>query len=98
MAAPGEIKIWDVHELKEIQSIPAHRNWICGVSFRKDGKRMVTGGGDQRVIVWDFETRKPVFTFLAKHVVRDVAFSPNGRWVAAGCSGGILQLWDTRER
>jgi WD40 repeat protein len=79
------------------------------ISFSADGKRLVTGGDrDSGVVkVWDVTTRKLVFS-LKGHggKVRNVAFSPDGRWIAISTcdpvahrlGGGVstLRLWDGR--
>jgi WD40 repeat protein len=47
---------------------------------------------DGGVILWDFQTGKRIRTIPAR-AVYDLAFSPDGKLLAVGSSGGQLALW-----
>ena len=55
------------------------------MAFSPDGKRIVTGSGDQTVKVWDADTGQEVLT-LKGHTaqVTSVAFSPDGKRIVSG--------------
>jgi hypothetical protein len=47
------IKIWDLAQGKDVQTIKAHHNPVISLSFSEDGKRIVSGGADNLIKVWD---------------------------------------------
>jgi WD40 repeat protein len=47
------------------------------------------------VCLWDLATNKAAQTLVgSQHVIYAMAFSPNGKTLAAGCGDGALALWD----
>jgi class 3 adenylate cyclase/WD40 repeat protein len=73
----------------------SHAAQIDNITFTPDGRRIVSGGDDGAVIVWDATTAAPIET-LSGHSGRVVgqAISADGRTVyASGLDGAIFQ-WD----
>ncbi|VTS02572.1 WD40 repeat domain-containing serine/threonine-protein kinase [Tuwongella immobilis] len=86
-----------------------HGGWIRGIAASADGERIVTGGWDRIVRIWNRQPWKLRETRSGHDTpIWNVAISPNGRWVA-GISGfdtlfdgdvGMersLRLWDLVE-
>ena len=65
------------------------------MAFSPDGKRIVTGSGDETVKVWDAETGQEVLT-LKGHAgaVISVAFSPDGKRIVSGSEDRTVKVWD----
>jgi WD40 repeat protein/serine/threonine protein kinase len=105
----GEVKVWNSKTGKMIQTIPkahtgsdAHPSLVSTVAFHPDGKHLASAGGDQQVKVWDLTTGLSLFTAPSDVVytigtAHTVAFSPDGRWLAAG-SDGAVNIWDWRNQ
>ena len=97
--APGEADLrefawfWlDALTRSRMRSAPAHLSTIRSLATSRDGSRIVTGGWDGAVRVWDVGSGELLATSHAhRRSVSAVAFSPDGRHVA---SGG----WDDRVR
>lgn len=67
------------------------------MGFSPDGKRIVSGGDDSTVRVWDAETGQETLT-LKGHTgtVGHVSFSPDGRRIVSGGDDGRVKIWDAR--
>jgi WD40 repeat protein len=82
-AADGTVIVWDIAQRKppRQRQAPASRAWSLAVS--PDGKTLAVGCHDKTVQLWDAATLKTVGTFQADGSVRGLAFSPDGRHLAA---------------
>ena len=68
---------------------------VIALDYSPDGKRLVTGGQTNEVIVWDAATGKKLMTFKG-HTDNVVAvkYSPNARFIASGGVDNKTILWD----
>jgi WD40 repeat protein len=65
------------------------------VAFSPDGKTFVTGG-TPNVILWDPEllTRRSVLKSGRTENIRSLAYSPDGKLLAAGFDDGVVKIWN----
>jgi len=100
VARPGDDGTLTVFELEPAPAqrpVPAHAGAFV-VEAAPDGEHVLTGGDDGRVRLWDSRSwgerlsRSP--WEAAPAPVRSLAFSPDGRWAAAGSSEGRVALID----
>jgi WD40 repeat protein/serine/threonine protein kinase len=90
------VKVCDAATGQERRSI-RQRTAVLGIAFSPDSKRLASAGLGM-VNLWDLETGKLVVTFhLEGGWILDVAFSPDGRRMAATSSAGAVQVWDTAD-
>jgi WD40 repeat protein len=59
------------------------------------GRWIATAGWDQTARLWDMTSANPVLPKFADRVL-NVAFSPDGHWLAAGANDSLTQLLDLR--
>jgi eukaryotic-like serine/threonine-protein kinase len=56
----------------------AHADFILCAAFAPDGNTLATGGGDERVVLWDVKTQKTLWTNRSDFIaVTSVAFTPD---------------------
>lgn len=69
----------------------------ASAAFTTDGKNVIIGLWDGRVIVLDFSTRE-IRATLRRHTVNvtAIAISPDGETFVTGCVDQSLNLWDAR--
>ncbi|MHC4657844.1 MAG: protein kinase domain-containing protein [Planctomycetota bacterium] len=106
-SCPDDLRGWEWYHLARISdqallTLSAHKHQTKSVAFSPDGKRIISGGLDQTIRVWDVASGAKLMT-LSGHegIVQSVAFSPDGKRIASGGSGAteahnIIKVWDTR--
>jgi WD40 repeat protein len=87
---------------EEVQTLDAKTEMVHAVAFHPGGQHLAFAGADGQVKVWDWKTGHEAFTCPsgADHSIGTaytVAFSPDGRCLAAG-SDGAVNVWDWRNR
>jgi WD40 repeat protein len=64
------------------------------VAFSPDGKRLLSGGADKTLRVWNAASGQQIGPPLVETgEVTSVAFSPDGRRIVSGSSDGIVRIW-----
>jgi WD40 repeat protein len=94
------VRLWtimkkdDKYALEEKSTLKGHKGVTCH-AVSPDGKRMLTGGTDKKVRLWDVEKSKEI-TFLAGHAdaVAWVAFTADGSMPISWSLDGTVRLWD----
>jgi WD40 repeat protein/serine/threonine protein kinase len=94
------VTVWDAQTGKELLSFK--EKGLHSVAFSLDGKRLATPlGGNSEVKEWDAETGKELRTFQTDPKKAGgwwncVAYSPDGKHLAAGCGFREVTVWDTK--
>ena len=96
--ANGAIRFWSIPEAKLLDTVIGNSNdSIETLNFSADGKRLVSGGRDGVIRVWDMSTFQEQFaTAEHKSPVYEVAFSPQGHLIASAGGDSTVRLWDSR--
>ena len=65
------------------------------MSFSPDGERIVSGGSDNTLKVWDAQTGQETLTLKGhSSVVRSVSFSTDGKRIVSGSHDKTVKVWD----
>ncbi len=103
VSSDGEVKLWDATRLGEkdkaqpLRSFAAHSPGVgLNIAFSPDGKRLVTGGKEYTVKIWEVETGDLLHTLRGHNGdVSTVAFGPDGRWIASAGEDSTVKIWDS---
>jgi WD40 repeat protein len=87
--------------------LPGRQEKRRRVAFQPGGSILAVAGESEVVELWDLQTGwwvsgSPLLPLAGAFEVRALAFSPDGRWLAAGgkteANAGLLGLWDVSVR
>ena len=87
----GELKFWDVDSGRCDATVAVDRGGLRTVAWHPDGRSIVTGGRDGRILQWDLSASPPAPRELWRETatgetVNRLRFSPDARLLAAGTS------------
>lgn len=90
-----------------VATLKGHAEPVSSVAFSPDGKTLVSGSKDHTIKLWNVASGKNIATLkghaglgsiedIGKGVVSSVAFSPDGRMLAAGIWDNTIKLWNVK--
>lgn len=90
---PPEHRIGEI--TGELRTFTGHEGPVFSAAFRRDARKVVSGGQDGTVRLWDVETGREIRR-LEGHTgpVWAVAYSPDGRLIASGSFDSTVRIWD----
>jgi WD40 repeat protein len=95
--AGGDVRLWDVASGRPASPAADDPGAARSAALSPDGGTVAVAAGGV-VFLWDPSTRKQRGQFLPPEHRRftSVAFSPDGRWLAAGIPHLGVQVWDAQ--
>jgi hypothetical protein len=79
---------------RELEVLEGHDGWVLSVAFSPKGDRIVSGGGDGTVRLWQLDGSPAGEPFKGHDDwVWSVAFSPKGDRIVSGGGDGTVRLW-----
>ena len=92
-------KLWDALTGKLIRSVGPDESYIKALVFSSDGKTIATAG--QHLKLWDVASgklvrvlEKPANPHKSENTAGSVAYSPDGKLIAAGTYERVIDIWD----
>ena len=77
-----------------IGTFEGHKGAGWGVALSGDARRAASGAADFMAKVWDAAAGEEVHSFQHQHIVKCVAFSPDGSLLATGSNEKLLRIYD----
>ncbi|WP_084658245.1 WD40 repeat domain-containing serine/threonine-protein kinase [Thermogemmatispora onikobensis] len=103
------VRVWTATSPWESSSYRGHRRSVKAVAWAPDSQRLASGGSDGLLHIWarpanrgrSFLTswllsRKEVHCYGQQRRINAIAWSRGGRYVAAGKTGGSVEIWESQ--
>jgi WD40 repeat protein/serine/threonine protein kinase len=101
---PGEVKIWQTATGRLLRTLTGHRGYTWSMAFRPDGRELAIGSGG--IAAGKFVQAQLRVCDMADWTVRElhikqasvggIAYSPDGRRMAAGCRDQTVRILDSQ--
>ncbi len=87
----GVVRLWDPRNYREIAALHRGRYCIRALRFTPDGKRLVSGTQDGKLIISDVDSKQTAATYTPQggKYILDLAVSPDGKLAAVSGIGEI---------
>lgn len=91
------VRLWDLHNNKELKCLIGHSRWVQAVAFNKNGNLLASSGGDGKIMFWEVngDNREPVRQYEGHDdSVLSLHFSNDGKTLLSGSRDHSVRIWD----
>ncbi|MEO5365184.1 MAG: SUMF1/EgtB/PvdO family nonheme iron enzyme [Magnetococcus sp. WYHC-3] len=91
-----QVRQWPLEGQEELQSLGgAHQGRVLTLALDRSGRRLLSGGDDGRLVVWNTRTGQSELMVQAHAgAVQVLEITRNGRWALSAGAEGVVRLWD----
>ena len=91
------VRVWRAADGKPLRVLRDHGHHnVYAAAIDHAGKRIASGGADNRIVVRDLTGGPPVVRTGHNDAVNDVSFSPDDRLLLSAADDGTIRIWDAR--
>jgi eukaryotic-like serine/threonine-protein kinase len=92
----GTLQLVDIESGTNIATWAAHNEGVRSVKFSAGLDKIISGGRDRSVVVWDRITQKKIASNPGEHrgAVCSVVYSQSADRIASGCGADVIKIWD----
>jgi WD40 repeat protein len=89
------VKLWSVADGKCERTFTGHSYGVRTVAWRFDGKLLASGGGGDKIILWDPKKGERLKTLEGNNeLVSASEFAPHGKTIMVASRDGTLKIRD----
>ncbi len=102
------VQVWAVDNPSDSSAYRGHRAGVKAVAWAPDGRRLASGGKDRMLRIWPrpHTKGKSILTYFLSYMnqtqavlgqrIDAIAWAPDGRSLATGRVGGVIEIWDSQ--
>jgi WD40 repeat protein len=92
------VKLWDATTGQELLTLAGHTDWVMGLAFSPDGKRLASTSLDGTVRIWSLAPGQETVNVLSPSAGygNRVIYSPNGNEFATNGGDGTATIWSAK--
>lgn len=90
-------RVWSLETERIMHKFTGHAGKVYAAGFTPDGKVVVTGGTDRKMMLWDVESGNRLRNISAGSTVNGLQVSPEGALVVTAHQDSKVRLWDLRQ-
>ncbi|HSL29219.1 MAG TPA: WD40 repeat domain-containing protein, partial [Anaerolineales bacterium] len=96
VSSGNAVKLWDATTGQEGLTLIGHTDWIAGLAFSPDGKRLASTSLDGTVRIWSLSPGEETVTVSGPGAVYGtrVVYSPNGKEFVSNGGDGTATIWN----
>jgi WD40 repeat protein len=87
----GTIRLWEVAGGRFVAELPGHLESVEAVAFSPDGRTLASVNPGIEITFWHLPTRRELGRFAHPEAGYHLVFSPDGRRLVLGATGGNLE-------
>lgn len=95
------IRLWDLNAQRYWATLKGHSGLVFNLVYAPLRNMLASAGGDDQIMLWQVAhgelEQKPLAVLNQPCKIIDIAFSPNGQWLAAARIDGMINLWDMNQ-